>query len=149
LFFDWEAVLFTMPQPLANREDILETAKKLMLQGVKTAAISEQTGVKPKTIRTWINRYGWNHLASRQREIASGHADTTLRDTREELSDRVKARIMSKLDALTADMKVGNVCTLKDLQTLTAIAKDTFGWSPQSPAQHLHLHDVSRLLAEQ
>ena len=50
-----------MPQRLeADRELV----KQLVIQGLKISKISELTGVKPKTIRTWSGRGEWSKIAS-------------------------------------------------------------------------------------
>ena len=136
-----------MRKPLENREDQLEAVRSLVLQGVKTAAISRQTGVKAKTIRTWARRYGWGVLASNNGEMACKEGDSTLGHAIKNDSERVKRRLADVVKLASHGLKAPKITTIRDIQTLTNIAKELFGWSGEPQRhEHLHLHKVSRLV---
>ena|SRR5690349_2276894 len=61
-------------QTETNPETLRETVKLLFYQGLKTRVISEETGVKPATIKTWINRFKWNRTVSEANGIREARA---------------------------------------------------------------------------
>ena len=64
-------------QTETNSESLRETVKLLFYQGLKTRVISDETGLKPATIKTWGNRYGWNktvaHPPGKPSRAPNGH----------------------------------------------------------------------------
>ena len=133
-----------MPRALENREEVFETVRALYFQGLKTSAISEMTGVKQKTIRTWSTRYGWGVIASElngemkqavvrsvRREIAKLSEELRL-----ELADEVleqanalrKKRIRSASELGNKNGVQGRAAVTK---TIVESAEKVFGWDGQ------------------
>lgn len=136
--------------PLALATVDRELVKALILQGLKHDEVVRQTGVKPATLRTWANRYGWNTLIAKSKVIRET-VQIRVEKSQTGQSDSVKALATTgdSVRRSLADEALEAAATLKTfrkpksreklaehlalVQQLVDISKPTFAWNEQGP----------------
>lgn len=135
-----------MPQAIeADRELI----KQLWIQGLSTEAIASKTGVNRGTIRTWINRYGWNTLKSNLTEAVRLEVKGPL------LTDQVAQASIAARNKLAEHLQ-STVALLpkpktwkqgarqqQDLESTVRNAEKVFGWKESTASSMINSRSIS------
>ena len=127
-----------MPETLG--ETLRETVKLLYYQGLNPSVIIEQTGVKHGTLRTWINRYGWNNRLADAKQMLVARGTTALVNEATQdlakLSEHTKQRLakhlvkgVENLDKLKAPKGLKGISNhAAAINAVVANANKVVGW---------------------
>lgn len=138
-----------MPQALTDIDR--ELVKALVMQGLRQTEIIRQTGVKPKTLSTWINRYGWMNLASKANSIREGAVQGKSNEDRQKslvsVSDSTRSALAGRITLhaqVLAAQKAPRTSrqVQKEAEAMRPVVqngKDVFGWADGSITQTFNI----------
>lgn len=140
-YFHYQFYPYIMPEALPAT--VMEIARALFYQGLKYSEISQQTGVKEATIRSWVFKKGWNTTKEQTKQALqqSGKASLALETAKDltaqskQLKEMVSQSLVDQMQVLknkpakSVKQVAGKDGHASTTLTIVKAASEVFGWS--------------------